>query len=414
MSHRLEPELEGEPKRTIPPEIQNGPYARARRRTLAICFTCGVLFLLCSFLPIFQKWGLFFLPFAYLSWIGAGLVALSILLFVQQQFALGSLEYVVGGLTIPAKIVNLQLQQIVLNTGQIGASFHYQVTVEFLHPEHDSLETSVFLLEPTRGALIDQYEVTHQIGDTVTLVYLPGRIDKTIQLYSSLKLRSDIGLIRKPQWADPGNSMFKSVAFTIGLFSFFFMMFWCLYALSRYKPLVFTMEQGILAGIGAVVVGGAYLFHLLLKRYKKQQLSRESDELGTTSPPVLVPVPGRFSRYFGGFILFLGFLLLGAIMFLCTGWTLNAWLDNSGGRTRPVVITETIQKTYKMIFRTYEMKFEFLDDPSRKTHEIGTTPQEINQFTVPFGRADIRSGCFGWEWLNTIEPVPGNLENDPN
>lgn len=406
MTHTFEPELQGEPPRAVPPELQDSPFTRGRRRTVVTCLTSGALCLLLGFLPIVQKWGLFVLPLAYLHWIGAGVVLIGLILFVIHRFVRGPYQYVEDGIALPARVTNLELRPAAYHNGQ-AVGFKYAAAVEFTHPDTGDITEDIILSEPIPGGRIDQYELTHKVGDAVTLVYLPSRFDKTRRLYSFLNLRTDVGLIRKDKSAEAGGSVVKNVLMVVGIFGFFFALCWNLYALARYKPIEFTVSQGVLGGIGGVVLGGGMLWSVLKgqRAQRAKIISQNEEALANGGVIQTVPKSGGFSGWFLVIFMAFGSILLGGMTFLCWCWTLNAWLDSSPSQPRPVRVTDMIHTTHKGIVRTYEIKFQFLDDPARETHDYGTTPDEMDRFTTPAGIADLRAGRFGWQWLNALQPV---------
>src|SRR5689334_22401499 len=73
-NYRFEPELQGTPPRHVPEEFRNSPYFVRLRNTIARLLMAGALCVALGQLPILKEWGLYVLPLAYLSWIGASLL----------------------------------------------------------------------------------------------------------------------------------------------------------------------------------------------------------------------------------------------------------------------------------------------------------------------------------------------------
>ena len=105
-------------------------------------------------------------------------------------------------------------------------------------------------------------------------------------------------------------------------------------------------------------------------------------------------------------VLVFGAALLGGATVLCWAMTANALLDKSPARPVPVRITDMIQETTDFIYREYKMKYRRAEDKSDQT--LLTTPDNLNQFQAPIGIAQVRQGRFGWPWVETIDPIPGN------
>src|SRR5262249_42895548 len=105
-------------------------------------------------------------------------------------------------------------------------------------------------------------------------------------------------------------------------------------------------------------------------------------------------------------ILALGAAGLGGATVLCWAMTANALLDKSPPRPVPVRITDMIQETTDFIHPEYKMKDRRAEDIS--DHTLLTTPDNLNQFQAPIGIAQVRQGRFGWPWVETVDPIPGN------
>ena len=103
--------------------------------------------------------------------------------------------------------------------------------------------------------------------------------------------------------------------------------------------------------------------------------------------------------------LFLGSFLLGGLTFFCWAITANAWLDSSPPTMKPVTIDERVQVTHKALFRQYEIKYHFLDDPATK-HDFLSSPAHMDTFDGPLGLAEVHDGRFGWPWVKEIRPLP--------
>jgi hypothetical protein len=407
MAHTFEPELQGEPPRAVPPELFDSPVTRGRRRTVVACLTIGVLCVLLSFLPIVQRWGLFVLPLAYLHWIGGVVILVSLGSVVFHFFNRGPYRYVEDGVAIPARLIDIRVQPTAYHHGQT-VGFKYAAAVEFTHPDTGDVTETEVLSDQIAAGFIDQYEFTHKVGDTMSLVYLPGRFDKTRRLYSFLNLRTDTGLIRKDKSVEAGGSAVKNVLIVAGVFGFIFTLCWNLYAMGRYRPIEWlTVSQGVVFGIGGVLLGGAMLWSVIRgqRTQRAKIIAQNEAALATGGAIQSVPKSGGFSGWF--LILFAAFgaMLLGGLTFLCWCWTLNAWLDGSPRQPRPVILTDRIQTTHKGIVRTYEIKYRFVDEQGRELHEYATDPDEMARLSGPVGVADLRAGRFGWQWLNAIEPV---------
>ena len=88
-NYRFEPELQETPPRHVPDEFRNSPYFLRQRNTLVRLLLAGALCVAFGQLSILKEWGLYVLPLAYLSWIGAGLLLLGLALGQNTRPAAG-------------------------------------------------------------------------------------------------------------------------------------------------------------------------------------------------------------------------------------------------------------------------------------------------------------------------------------
>src|SRR5690349_11464431 len=85
----FEPELQSEPPREIPASTRDGRYETKHRQVSRVGLTIGVLAILLGELPFVKVLGLYFLPLAYLSWIGLGVLVLWAIGEARHKWRLG-------------------------------------------------------------------------------------------------------------------------------------------------------------------------------------------------------------------------------------------------------------------------------------------------------------------------------------
>src|ERR1043165_4389016 len=116
--YRFEPELQGIPPRHVPEEFRNSPYFARQRNTIVGLFVAGILCAAFGQLPILKEWGLYALPLAYLSWIGAGLLMFCVVGRISSKVRRGPIQYVEEGIPLAARIRELVLRPTVIMNGQ--------------------------------------------------------------------------------------------------------------------------------------------------------------------------------------------------------------------------------------------------------------------------------------------------------
>lgn len=404
--YAFEAEWRAVPPREIPDEFRQGRFARKRRTGIWACALIGVLCVALSFLPILDVWALFFLPLAWLDWIGVGFLVLAGGLLVSDLITKGPYEYFIEGVPMVARIRSLVLQPtLIVNTQP--TQYAFVAMIEFQHPE-----TGTFTVEEVKSTdfSADQRErltTSFRLGDYVTAVYLPSKTKDAVRLYGFLDLKPDLGVI--PRDAQPQDSVLKAAAIIAGVFALFLILFWNIYAYGRYAPIEFSVTQGIVPFTsGAVILGGALLGVLYFDARRSRQGAAERNATAQGSGEAVELEPEK-RGWFGahgwifGSILFVGALGLGGATMLCWAFTLNAWLDDSPGQNQLVQIDEMIQTTHSFIFREYAMKFHRVG--REESLSFLSTPDHMQQFEIDAGLAEVHAGRFGWPWVRTIKPL---------
>jgi hypothetical protein len=98
--------------------------------------------------------------------------------------------------------------------------------------------------------------------------------------------------------------------------------------------------------------------------------------------------------------------LLGGLTTYCWALTANAMFDRSPPERRLVRIERFMMKTWNFLFRQYYIEYRIPGHEGKLEHYL--TPQEIAEFDVPLGIAEIHAGWLGWRWVRRV--VPAHLE----
>lgn len=405
--HPFEPEFAPNPPRPIPPELHRGRYARSQRRTALGFITAGLLCLACSPIPLVKHWGLYFVPFQHLGWIGLALIAFPIARHLFRLLHDGPFRYVREGVPLVCRVRAIALVPAATHNGQPTA-YHFVATVDYLDPATNRPASADVTSNHIAASLKDSYTASYRVGDHATAVYLPLDPARTLRLYGFLDLRPGLGVVRR-EHAEEIRPLHVA-ALILAIFAFVAFMLFNIDAYGRYKPLDLTFQQGVVPfAVGAVILGGGTTGFLVwaARRERRRLEERNRTELAA-GRAVELPLPatgwsgvqGRVYRL----VAFAGALLLGGATTLSWAYAANALLDRSPAEFRPVQITQAIQETHG-IFREYKLKYRFPAEPTDTSHTLNTTPDHIQQFAnADAATAELRAGRFGWKWVQTIHP----------
>jgi hypothetical protein len=399
---RLPSELDGDPPRELPDAIRHGPLAQTDRRAFWGCLVAAALCFALSSLSFVETLALYILPLAYLHWIGIALALIAFSSYLGFGQLKKSSRYVQHGRAGFGRVVELVKYPSVVVNGQPSA-YAFQAIVQTLHPHSDQpvcLQVKSRDFQPHQK---DDVETRFRVGDFVPVVWFPDRFEQSFQVYDFLELTPESSLLRSQPDAKP---LWQTVALVIFLFVFFFALFWNVYAFQRYAPLDFDHAR---SGLWPFVFGGSLglitvvVAYIVARRKRQQTEQRNLDAASTGKAIELVHHRGPIRTFLFGSVIVAGAILLAGLTFLCWCFTANALLDRSPARPENVELTEMIQITHSFIFREYKLKYR--RGIKDKDDEFLTTPDHLEQFVVPQGIAQIRSGAFGWPWVETIDPV---------
>jgi hypothetical protein len=404
--YQFEPEFHAESPRPIPPELYKGRYASGQYNQIVGVAVAGVVCLACSFLPFVQTWGLYFLPLAYLDWIGAGLLVFALGGFVVAKVRRGPFRYVVAGVPVVARVLELELRPTMYHNGG-AVSFRYFAVLGLQDADTGELKALETSSNEIAAGFKDGLDCTYRVGDYATAVYLPGKLERSLRLYGFLDLRPGLGVVKKDRSAEKPTSPIMGALGVLAIFGFFFALCWDLYAMGRYRPLDW-MPTMLIPGVGgAVVLGGLLIGFLWVEQRRSRRQLAERNAVAAAEGRALEPEPpsGGFGAIFLGLIVVCGSLGMGGLTCCCWAWTLNAWLDASEPKPRPVRIEKMVQVTHNGIFRQYQIEYRFADELVGEKQEYLSTPDEMRQFAGTDGDAQIKAGFFGWRWVERIKPA---------
>ena len=403
----LPAELCGAPPREVPDALYEGPLAQRRKRGLAGCFAAGAVCMALAPLPFVKTMAIYFLPLAYLNWISLVLAVIGAAVYIEASALKKARKYIEQGEVALARVIEMVKAPVLVQDG-IPTTFAFLVRIEVPAASGADGVQMVEVKSPMFGVSEKNRVATRfRVGDLVPVVWLPGKMEKTIQIYDFLEATDEHSLVRAK--ADTGTVALIKLAGGIAfLILFFFALFWNVYAHGRYQPLDFDYPRqgwapfaiaGVLAIVGAVIG----LRTRAKRKHEEQERMTRSVEAGEA---VEVPYAwglGTWAFMVG--LIFPGTILLGGMTMLCWCFTANALLDDSAAERTPVEITEMTETTHNFVLRHYDMKFKKLGE--EEDHGLLTTPEHMEQFAAPLGMAVVRKGWLGWPWVETVEPLVG-------
>jgi hypothetical protein len=348
---------------------------------------------------------LYVLPLAYLSWIGCGLLVLGAGTWLSSKFRRGPIQYLEEGVPIVARIRALVLRPTAVFNGQ-PSSYAFSAAVDYRDPVLGGLVIKQFDSRSFSASAKDKYRTSYRVGDYVTAVYLKSNPVKTLRLYGFLELRPDLGLLPAEAARPPG--LLKTALGVSALFGFFLVLFWNVYAFSKYEPLEMTFAQAVPVMAGGVVLGGGLLAWLARRQARaRRELAARNQKAVAAGEAVELEAGKR--GLFGAhgllltLVIGLGALLMGGLTVLCWCYTANAVLDTSKPQFSPVQIVEFWSTTHNFLFRQYEIEYRF--PAETKTRKLLSTPAHMRQFRSREAVAEIHAGRFGWPWVKIIAPA---------
>ncbi len=276
-SYRFEDELQGPAPRPRPEILKQGRYAAKQRRTNWGLIVAGAILAVLGPLPIVQTMGLYFLPLAYLTWIGLVILAFGGVGLITSTLRSGPYRYVEEGVPIVARILALRLVPALIHEGNV-TRYRFDATFEYLDPETGEPRTAVGPSSDFMADFKDGLTTSYRVGDHATAVYLPHDPAKTLKLYGFLDLRPDLGLVRRD--GVPPSSPIVTVLAILMIASIFGVLIWNLYAYGRYSPVkISPTSAGIVGGIGAIGLGGFVLWWLAAQQSKarRKRAARNAD-----------------------------------------------------------------------------------------------------------------------------------------
>ncbi len=403
--YAFEAEFTGPPPRAIPDQLDDGPYARGRRRVAISLALTGVASLLLAGAPGIDVLARYVLPLGYLTWVGAGALLLAAAGYLPLALRRGPFRYVRDGVPLAVRILQMVKTPTAVTNGAPSA-YAFVATVGFRHPESGEAVAAQVKSDDFSAMRKDAYQVPFKVGDDVTAVYLPGRLEKTLRLYAFLQISPTVNL-RPRSRSRSADSPLKSALLLLAIPALFLVLIANVYAFGRYHPVQFDYWRAAVPMIvGGLVLGGALYAGLYLgHRSEQEKLRVRARQALATGGAVEVGTPflGRGAHaWFLRVVLAVGAPFLGALTTMCWCFMANAWLDRSEPRLVPATVVETTMTTHAFVIREYELEYRL--EGSLETNKLLTTPEHLAEIAGRDVAARVRRGRFGWPWVETVTP----------
>jgi hypothetical protein len=386
-------EFEGDTPRPIPGWLRKGSFGKRRQGVVLTLAMLGVGCVIFEPLPIVESMSHYFLPLAYLGWIGLGLLALSAIVWLKNRFSMERLAYVRDGIPFVGRVLSVDrpvTQTIIPETKQLVERFQFAAKIEYDDPETRARQETVQFPEDQWDAkAIGEYDPGVEPGEYVTLVALPGRIAETTKLYGFLGLDPDRDFITRNGKPLSGMSPFTAVIIAFAVFGGLWLLITGLYVIFSCFPEEFAWQPGLVfLGLGAVA--GIVCMRALLRRERKQSQPTKGE---------------TFWGFFGGAVLG---LMGGAVSMAIV----NAVFDRSPSVYRPVRIDNYWETTHKGIFRTYEVEYTLFGSVKSEKHHAAYDDLARLQ-GAQHAAVEVHKGALGMEWIKAIHPFGWEFLSDP-
>ncbi|MEI8379246.1 MAG: hypothetical protein WCJ09_03900 [Planctomycetota bacterium] len=379
-------EFQPEIPRPIPRKLRRGSFAR-RNHGIAMTWTAlGAAFVLISPWDVVWKMSFYVLPLAYLGWVGLAMIAIGVIVLIQNRLTKKRFEYVVSGQPFVGRVLDVQEHETVTINPETKAPMtrvRNQIAVEYENPETRRSEFATLLTDESW----DKSQTVHhslevQPGDYATLVAMPGNIAASIRIYGLLGLDPKRELLKFKGKPLSGISPVKAIAIAGIVFGILWMFVGFFYVLTFCFPEEWNWPLGMTAmGLGGVA--GAIL-GLVIQRNS----GTDGKDPNKSSAVVL-------ACSFGLIGLFAGLMGLGLINALC---------DKSPSRYQPIEVVNHWQTTHNFIIRDYELEYsEFGIAKTTKAHVSVDTLLRIGH--TRFGVKELRDGGLGLEWIAGYHPL---------
>lgn len=370
----------------MPRNVGDGGYIQRQRVISKLAFWAGIGCLLLYVMPFTNTLKYNLLLLGYLLYIAPVCFVIASLVMACRLLEIGRFRYIREGIPMAVKV--LQFEKVPKTVVQGVPTFYcYAVRVEIRDPKTGNNLYQVLQSPEFPVARKDFYTIALQPGQWVTALYLPGKFPKSLQLYGFLELNPNRDLVQQTDKANIKKSSWLQLLIALGAIAAIIAIFWDLYAYEHYQPVDAYDPRIVIPAVSVGVI--AFLTTMLLAfRSKKAPVPIKKDARKTIREKIIIP---------------LGVALLSSLTILSLLFGVNALLDSSKPEYKPVQLTKFTQTTYNLIYRTYQIEYDY-PNPNQ-THDFQTTYEHINKFQYKFGIIELHRGFLGWPWVRQIIPA---------
>jgi hypothetical protein len=408
----FEPEFFPSAPRPLPDAVDRCEYRRAQRALRSALTAGAAACFVFARLAFVRRLGLVLLPLGYLDWIGAGLLCAAAVHAAYAAMKRGRYRYLVDGVPIAARVAGLRKILFVRLNGR-DTAFGFEADVLVRHPDTQALKRLAVRSPSFAAASKDRFDASVRVGQYATAVYLPGRFEKTLNLYGFLQLNPDVQFVQDVSARVP-KSRWRGARVALALFAVFGAALGCWYAFSFLEP-VSLAEPALLwpALTGGALLAAAFILYRWKRQLRERRELDARNRAAAAEDRAVEAYSGLFARegwraWFFNFRLALAFVLAGAVLIAGALIAVNALFDSSPAELRPVRIQGMKETTYSFLVRSYSVEYSWPD--SVESRDFPVPPSELNSFfsgeeTFKYGLAEVHKGAFGWSWIKRVFPA---------
>ena len=326
----------------------------------------------------------------------------------------GDARYLTHGIAARAKITSISCNASHIHNGMVSRRA-FDVGVEIEKYETGPPIARVIRVFDMESAKALRHELTLQVGQWTTVVYLKSDFEKTLKLYDCLDFHEELPIRERADVVK--SSLTANIVGGLAIAGLFALLFFNIWAMNRFDPIGGIPWSGIavIGGISAVL-GVAELL-VLLRAAKSDRTSTHQmmdddgtvHEVETNDPPMGIGIKC---------LLTFGVFLMPMIMGCGLAGALNTWFDGSEGKIEMVEVTKAESKIHRGIYQTYTLNLT-LTDRDDTHHPINVDAEtyyqvcekaaeqgiELDQWGRNAGimiQANIKPGAFGWPWVSGL------------
>lgn len=394
----LPAELQHEPPRELPDWLRHHKRVRRPRRIGWFLVSVFVVAVVCGARP----WA------GGLSQVGFWSAAVLGLLGLFGVLGVGELKFVRLGSVATGLIARLELVPAQAYNGETIA-WQHQVMVQ-LKSTNGDIVTWEFQGLPIGSADRDRVRTSLRVADPVSVLWMPGRFEKTARLYAFLNFNHDRFLVRDE---NAPSRFWSNVLAAVAIVAMFTALGGNLYFLSHCVPVGFSVPLVTTIGVVSGLVLGGGLMWGLIRYYRRQdELAAARNREAAVTGGVIES--GSSHLLLANSVMGWGFrLMIAAGSVLICGLSVVMWLFGANlllDRSVPADVEIAVLgvRETKGENRTFDVTFARVDQPGVE-YSRSFAPRDMPGLLLQPGAKALVSwspGALGWPWIADIRPTP--------